>query len=101
MLTRKAAIFSSSCLHQRGLVSKVVPTEQTVDECVKIAEKIAQFSTPVIIAAKDCVNQSQELSLSQGLVYEKASFWGTFALSDRLEGMTAFKEKRKPTFSDT
>lgn len=85
----------------RGLVSRVVPTDQTVDECLRVAEKIAKFSTPVIIAAKDCVNQSQELSLQQGLLYEKASFWGTFALSDRLEGMTAFKEKRKPNFTDT
>ncbi|QDZ21813.1 enoyl-CoA hydratase/isomerase [Chloropicon primus] len=85
---------------KRGLVSRVVPTEQTVDEGIKVAEKIAQFSTPVIIAAKDCVNQSQELSLQQGLKYEKALFWSTFALSDRLEGMTAFKDKRKPNFTD-
>ena len=68
----------------RGLVSRVVPTDQTVDECIRVAEKIAKFSTPVIIAAKDCVNQSQELSLQQGLLYEKASFWGTFIVLYRL-----------------
>ncbi|WZN60633.1 enoyl-CoA hydratase/isomerase [Chloropicon roscoffensis] len=93
--------FDAQLAEKRGLVSRVVPTDQTVDECIRVAEKIAKFSTPVIIAAKDCVNQSQELSLQQGLLYEKASFWGTFALSDRLEGMTAFKEKRKPNFTDT
>ena len=82
-------------------MSRVVPTEQTVDECIKVAAKIAEFSTPVIIAAKDCVNKAQELSLQQGLDYEKQCFWSTFALNDRLEGMTAFKEKRKPNFTDT
>jgi enoyl-CoA hydratase len=86
---------------RKGLVSRVVPTETTVEECVKVAEKIASYSTPVIIAAKDCVNQSQELSLQQGLQYEKALFWSTFALQDRLEGMTAFAEKRKPDFQDS
>ena len=86
---------------KKGLVSRVVPTEQTVEESIKVAEKIAQFSTPVIVAAKDCVNKSQELSLQQGLQYEKALFWSTFALEDRLEGMTAFSEKRKPDFKDS
>merc|ERR1712232_1360023 len=85
---------------KRGLVSRVVPTEQTVEESIKVAEKIAQYSTPVILAAKECVNQSQELSLQAGLQYEKALFWSTFALNDRLEGMTAFAEKRKPDFKD-
>jgi len=86
---------------KRGLVSRVVPTEQTVEESIKVAEKIAQFSTPVIIAAKDCVNKSQELNLQNGLEYEKNLFHATFALKDRLEGMTAFAEKRKPVFIDS
>ncbi len=85
---------------KRGLVSRVVPTEQTVEECVKVAEKIATFSHPVIIAAKECVNKSQQVGLQTGLEHEKALFWGTFALEDRSEGMTAFSEKRKPTFKD-
>jgi len=85
---------------KRGLVSRVVPTEQTVEECVKVAEKIATFSHPVIIAAKECVNKSQQVGLQTGLEHEKALFWGTFALEDRAEGMTAFSEKRKPVFKD-
>ena len=50
--------------------------------------------------AKDCVNKAYELSLSEGLDYEKRVFWSTFATEDRQIGMSAFMEKKTPEFID-
>lgn len=84
----------------RGLVSRVVPTDQTVNEALKVARKIANKSKPTAIMAKECVNQAFETSLEQGLKYERKVFHGTFATKDQKEGMAAFAEKRKPNWTD-
>ena len=47
----------------RGLVSRVVPTEHTVDEALKIARKIGTKSKPTVVMAKEAVNQAFETSL--------------------------------------
>mmetsp|Transcript_18309 Transcript_18309/g.13304 ORF Transcript_18309/g.13304 Transcript_18309/m.13304 type:complete len:142 (-) Transcript_18309:47-472(-) len=83
---------------QRGLVSRVVPSEQLVEEALKLARKIASLSSPAVAMCKDVVNQAHELSLRQGLVYERTLFNATFAMHDQKEGMTAFVEKRKPNW---
>lgn len=84
----------------RGLVSKVFPPEQLVDEAIKLAEKISEQSPLIVALCKESVNYAYESSLSQGLQYEKKIFYGTFATDDRKEGMTAFTEKRKPNFTN-
>jgi len=84
----------------RGLVSKVFPPEKLVDEAIKLAEKISEHSPLIVALCKESVNYAYESSLSQGLQFEKKSFYGTFATDDRKEGMTAFIEKRKPNFSN-
>ncbi|KAJ1964992.1 putative enoyl-CoA hydratase, mitochondrial [Dispira parvispora] len=83
-----------------GLVSKVFPADQVVDEAVKTGNKIASLSQPIIQMAKESVNQAYELSLSSGLQYERRLFQSTFATHDQKEGMTAFAEKRSPKFED-
>lgn len=84
----------------RGLVSRVFPPEQLVDEAIKLAEKISEQSPLIIALCKESVNYAYESSLSQGLQFEKKIFYSTFATDDRKEGMTAFTEKRKPNFSN-
>lgn len=85
---------------QRGLASRVVKSSQLVDEALKTARKIASFSKPINIMAKECVNQAFETSLQTGLKFERRVFHGTFGTQDRKEGMTAFSEKRKATWKD-
>jgi len=91
---------SAAEAEKAGLVSKVVPVDQLVDEAIKTAEKIAGFSKITTALCKEAVNASQEMSLTEGLHLEKRFFHTTFATNDRLEGMTAFVEKRKPNFTD-
>lgn len=84
-----------------GLVSSVHPPDQLVNEAIKLGERISNHSKVIVAMAKESVNNSYEMSLREGLHFEKRLFHCTFATSDRAEGMTAFVEKRKPNFTDT
>lgn len=81
-----------------GLVSRVVPLAELVDEAVAAATQIASYSRPVIMLAKQCVNTALEVPLTEGIKVERNFFYSTFALHDQKEGMKAFAEKRKPIF---
>jgi len=83
-----------------GLVSKVFPAESLVEEAVKTADKIASHSKIVVQICKESTNAAYELSLKEGMRFEKRMFQSTFATNDRKEGMTAFVEKRKPDWTD-
>ena len=85
---------------KHGLVSKVVEPAETVNEAVKIGAKIASLSQPIVAMAKECVNQAYNLTLRDGIQFEKRVFHSTFATADRKEGMTAFSEKRKPVWKN-
>ncbi|RMD87788.1 MAG: enoyl-CoA hydratase [Alphaproteobacteria bacterium] len=81
-----------------GLVSRVVPTEDLMDEAIKIAERIAAFSRPAVMIAKEAVNRAFETTLAEGVRFERRVFHSLFAFEDQKEGMQAFIEKRRPQF---
>ncbi|MBN8743761.1 MULTISPECIES: enoyl-CoA hydratase [Thiomonas] len=83
-----------------GLVARVVPLQQTLDEAVAMAETISSFSQPSVLMAKESVNRAFESSLSEGLRFERRLFQSLFATADQKEGMAAFLEKRKPLFTN-
>src|SRR5215472_5828160 len=84
-----------------GLVSRVVPAEQLVDEALKVATKIAEMSRPSVLAAKEAVNRAFETTLAEGVHFERRLFHALFATEDQKEGMAAFVEKRKPRFKNS
>jgi enoyl-CoA hydratase len=81
-----------------GLVSRVVPAAELIDDAVKTAERIAAMSRPLALIAKEAVNRAYETTLGEGLRYERRMFHAIFATEDQKEGMAAFSEKRKPAF---
>lgn len=83
-----------------GLVSRVVAAGDLIDESLKAADKIAAFSMPAVMMAKEAVNRSYETTLSEGLRFERRLFHSMFALEDQKEGMAAFAEKRPARFSN-
>ncbi|MCB1418119.1 MAG: enoyl-CoA hydratase [Notoacmeibacter sp.] len=84
-----------------GLVSRVVPVSDLMDEAVKAADKIAGFSMPAVMMVKEVVNRAYETTLAEGLQFERRVFHATFALDDQKEGMSAFLEKRAPNFRNS
>ena len=83
-----------------GLVARVYPPDQLMDEALKAAQIIANFSQPVAMMIKESVNRAFESSLSEGVLFERRVFHSIFALDDQKEGMAAFVEKREPVFQD-
>lgn len=81
-----------------GIVARVVAVDQLMNEAMATAEKIASLPATAIIAAKRAVNESQELSLADGIKHERAAIYARFDSPDQKEGMAAFLEKRKPQF---
>jgi enoyl-CoA hydratase len=77
-----------------GLVAKVVPADQLLDEAMKTAEAIAAMPPLAAIAVKEMINAAQELPLTQGIRFERRLFHGLFGTEDQKEGMAAFVEKR-------
>jgi enoyl-CoA hydratase len=83
-----------------GLVSRVVPDDRLLEEALAVAAKIASFSTPAVMMAKEAVNRAYETTLAEGVRFERRLFHASFALADQKEGMAAFVEKRKPGFKN-
>ncbi|MFF4052786.1 enoyl-CoA hydratase-related protein [Streptomyces chartreusis] len=86
--------------HRSGLVARVVPDGEVVHAAQQTARAIARHSLPVVMAIKEAVNRSFESSLNEGLLFERRLFHAGFALHDQKEGITAFTERRGPTFTD-
>ncbi|MCB1380785.1 MAG: hypothetical protein KDK89_20815 [Alphaproteobacteria bacterium] len=83
-----------------GLVARVIPTERLLEEALAAAGKIASYSQPIVMMAKETVNRAQELSLGEGVRFERRLFLSMFATEDQKEGMAAFIDKRKPDFKN-
>ena len=84
---------------QHGLVNRVVPVSEYLDEALKLAEEIASRAPLAVRAAKRMINLSYESFLTEGLEEEKRVFYSLFSSEDQKEGMQAFVEKRKPNWS--
>ena len=81
-----------------GLVARVVPAAELMTEAMKTADTIAAMSLPSVMVAKEAVNRAFEVSLAEGVAFERRVFHALFATEDQKEGMAAFVEKRSPQF---
>ncbi len=81
-----------------GLVSRVVPLAELLDEALKVAAQIAAMSLPIAMMTKESVNRAYETTLAEGVRFERRLFHSMFATEDQKEGMAAFIEKRQPVF---
>jgi enoyl-CoA hydratase len=83
-----------------GLVARVVPAASLMEEAMKMAETIASMSLPSVLSAKEAVNRAFEVSLAEGVLFERRVFQALFATDDQTEGMAAFVEKRPAKFKN-
>ncbi|MBT3306523.1 MAG: enoyl-CoA hydratase [Alphaproteobacteria bacterium] len=78
-----------------GLVSRIVPVGDLLEETMKAAGKIAAMSRPAAMMVKESIDRSYEMTLSEGVRFERRLFQSAFATEDQKEGMDAFANKRK------
>ena len=81
-----------------GLVAKVVPANTLLQETFEVAKTICDRAPVAVRLAKESVNKSFEMSLKDGMDFERRNFYQTFASADQKEGMKAFIEKRNPQY---
>ena len=83
-----------------GLVSRIVPADELIEEALKTAEAIAGKSMAANMIIKESVNRAYETTLSEGVRFERRMFHSCFGSQHQKEGMAAFAEKRKPLFDN-
>ena len=83
-----------------GLVSRIVPVEDLLEEAKSVAKKIAAMPRATAMLTKEMVNAAYETTLSHGIMHERRLFHSLFATEDQSEGMEAFVEKRTPHFKN-
>ncbi|WP_408596195.1 enoyl-CoA hydratase [Pseudomonas sp. PLMAX] len=81
-----------------GIVARIVPSDELLDEALKVAALIAKKSLPIAMMVKESVNRAFEVSLSEGVRFERRVFHAAFATQDQKEGMAAFIAKREAQF---
>lgn len=81
-----------------GLVAKVVPSNALLQETLELAKTISDRAPVAVRLAKEAVNKSFEMSLKDGMDFERRNFYLTFSSADQKEGMKAFMEKRNPKY---
>ena len=83
-----------------GLVARVIPLADLMSETMKAAATIASMSLPALMLAKETVGRAFEVSLAEGVKFERRAFHALFATADQKEGMAAFVEKRPAKFQN-
>lgn len=86
---------AAEALHH-GLVNHVYPLESYLDEAIALAGRIAAMPRVAVLLIKDAVHKTEQMTLQDGLDYEKQNLYLSFGTEDKREGMAAFIEKRKP-----
>ncbi|MBK3467383.1 MULTISPECIES: enoyl-CoA hydratase [Pseudomonas] len=81
-----------------GIVARIVPSDELLDEALKVAAVIASKSLPIAMMIKESVNRAFEVNLTEGVRFERRVFHAAFATQDQKEGMAAFVAKRTPEF---
>jgi enoyl-CoA hydratase/carnithine racemase len=81
-----------------GLVNNVCAPKDLLDECRKTADMICETGPIAIEQAKYAINYGMETDMHTGLAIESNAYWVCIPTEDRLEGLAAFKEKRKPVY---
>ncbi|MCC6720361.1 MAG: enoyl-CoA hydratase [Acetobacteraceae bacterium] len=93
-----ARMMDAAEAERANLVSRVVPAAELIAEALKLGEKLAALSPVAVAMAKEAVNRAFELTLNEGVRFERRLFLSLFGTPDQREGMAAFAEKRKPQF---
>lgn len=85
---------------QSGLVARVFAQAELLEQTLQAAEKIAEKSLTAVMMIKESINRAFEVSLAEGLRFERRTFHSIFATQDQKEGMRAFIEKRPAQFKN-
>ena len=84
--------------HAMGLVNQVASKKEWLGQAIELAQVVARRAPIAVRLAKQAVQAADETAMAAGIAYERRLYELAMATEDRLEGMTAFIEKRRPEF---
>lgn len=99
-LIYSAEMIDAAEAYRIGLVDEVVPAEELMDAAEKLARTIMSKAPISIKMAKVAINNGMNCDLKTGVQFEAEAYTSTFVSEDRIEGMTAFLQKRKAEFKN-
>lgn len=99
MMVLTGDMIDAKTAYEWGLVAKVVPSKILLQEAYELAKTISERAPVAVKLAKEAVNKSFEMTLKDGMDFERRNFYLTFSSLDQKEGMKAFMEKRSPTYN--
>lgn len=98
MMVLTGDMIDAQTAYDWGLVAKVVPAQTLLQETFELAKVITERAPVAVRLAKEAVNKSFEMTLKDGMDFERRNFYLTFSSLDQKEGMKAFMEKRNPEY---
>ena len=93
-------MFSAKDMFEAGLVTAVYPDESCLEDTIKIAKEISNKPTIAVQLAKECILKAFNTTIEDGIQFERRNFYLLFSTEDKVEGMKAFVEKRKPVWKN-
>lgn len=92
-------MFSAQQAHAWGIVHEVIPDRDLMNHVLEIAHHIAQRPLPLLKRVKACIQKAEHSSMEEGILFERKLFFETFQLEDHPEAISAFFEKRAPSYT--
>jgi enoyl-CoA hydratase len=87
-------------MYELGLITRVVSNETYLDEAINLAKEISNKPAVAVQLAKECILKAFDTTIEGGIEFERKNFYLLFASEDKVEGMNAFIEKRKPKWKN-
>lgn len=91
-------MYTAQEMFDAGLVTKITPNDKYLDEAISVAKDIANKPAVAVRLAKECILKALDSTIENGIEFERKNFYLLFASEDKVEGMNAFIEKRKPVW---
>jgi enoyl-CoA hydratase len=91
-------MYTAAEMFNAGLITKITPNEKYLEEAISVAKEIANKPAVAVRLAKECILKALDSTIENGIEFERKNFYLLFASEDKVEGMNAFIEKRKPVW---
>jgi enoyl-CoA hydratase len=92
--------YSAKEMYEFGLITKIVSNEIYLDEAIVLAKEVSNKPAVAVQLAKECILKSFDTTIEGGIEFERKNFYLLFSSEDKVEGMNAFMEKRKPKWKN-
>lgn len=93
-------MYNAKEMYDMGLITRISSNEAYLEEAINLAKEVSNKPAVAVQLAKECILKSFDTTIEGGIEFERKNFYLLFASEDKVEGMSAFTEKRKPKWKN-